>query len=381
MGIGITEPLAFAAVCIWILGFALTYRELGIPLAMLVTTIKVGITLVYFSYLFTGDLLMKDDQVYHEYSVQMFDRGWGPLRMITEPEGMKEVAILVGSGHFLYYWWNLLAFCIFGKFYYAPVFLNVGLTFASAIVLAKLVRMAGFSRNYVRCFTVFFLLHWDLITWSSFVNLKDMIVLFLTISSMYCIARLGQKLSLRYIMLLGFIFFLFSMLRFYLPVLILMGGAAWVVYELEDKRVLILLPIILITLVAIAPDAGEEMGLYLQPTLSPYPAIRFFLMPQFWTLQPDESFLLVSSLFHWALFAPLLYGAVSLWKKSKITRLFLIYSMITIGFYSMVPELQGYRHRMQLTFIIALCQFQALWTFFHAGAPLKDPSTPAGAVS
>jgi hypothetical protein len=34
----------------------------------------------------------------------------------------------------------------------------------------------------------------------------------------------------------------------------------------------------------------------------------------------------------------------------------------------MVPELQGYRHRMQLTFIIAWCQFHAIWTVFQAGA-------------
>lgn len=373
MGIGITEPLAFAAVCIWLWGVAISYREIGLPLALFVATFKVGLTLVYFSYLFNGDLLMKDDQVYHEYSVQMFDRGWGPLRMITEPEGMKEISIMVGSGHFLYYWWNLLAFCLFGKFYYSPVFLNVGLTFASGVVLAKLVRMAGFPRSYVRCFTVFFLLHWDLITWSAFVNLKDMIVLFLTISSMFCIARLGQKISLRYFLLLGFIFFLFSMLRFYLPVLILIGGAAWLLYELEDKRVYILLPIVLIALALVAPDAGEELGLYLQPTLSPYPALRFFLMPQFWTLQRDESFLLISSLFHWALFIPLLYGAYTLWKKSKVCRLFLIYSIIAITFYSMVPELQGYRHRMQLTFIISWCQFQALWTFFQYAVRASTP--------
>jgi hypothetical protein len=370
VGIGITEPLAFAAVCIWLWGVLISYRELGLPLAIFVATFKVGLTLVYFSYLFTGEMLMKDDQVYHEYSVQMFDRGWGPLRMITEPEGTKEISLLVGSGHFLYYWWNLLAFSLFGKYYYSPVFLNVGLTFASGMILAKLVRMAGFSRNYLRCFIVFFLLHWDLLTWSSFVNLKDMIVLFLTISSMYCIARLGQKPSLRYFVLLGFIFFLFSMLRYYLPALILVGGGAWVVFELKDKRIYLLFPIVLIALIVLVPWDSEDLGVYLQPSLSFYPALRFFLMPQFWTLQADEGFLFISSIFHWALFLPLLFGATALWKKSTVLRLFLIYSLVTVAFYSMVPELQGYRHRMQLTFIIAWCQFHALWMFFQVGAPV-----------
>ena len=360
MGIGITAELAFAAAVIWIWGFALTFRRLGIPLALFVTTFKVGLTLLYFSYLFTGDLLMKDDRVYHEYSVQMFDRGWGPIRMITEPEGWKEISILVGSGHYLYYWWNLLAFHVFGKFYYSPVFMNVGLTFLSGIMFAKLIGMAGFSKQYERALTVFFLLHWDLLTWSSFVNLKDMIVLCLTICSIYCIAQLGRKISLRYFLLLFFIFSLFSMLRYYLPVLIMVGGGTWFLVELKDRRVFLLIPIVLIALALLAPWATEDLS-YVQLTLPLYPALRFFLMPQFWTLQADEQFLFVSAFFHWLLFFPLLYGAVMLWKRSTVTRLCLIYSMVTILFYSLVPELQGYRHRMQLTFIIAWSQFHAGW--------------------
>ncbi len=361
MGIGITSQLAFAAACIWIWGFALTYRRLGVPLALFVCTVKVGLTLMYFSYLYTGELLMKDDRVYHEYSVEMFDRGWGPLRMITEPEGWKEISILVGSGHYLYYWWNLLAFHVFGKFYYSPVFMNVGLTFVSGVVLARLVNLAGFSKNYERALTVFFLLHWDLLTWSSFVNLKDMIVLCLTICSIYCIAQLGRKISLRHFLLLALIFSLFSMLRYYLPVLIIVGAGLWFLVELKDRRVFLLIPVVILALVFLAPWATEDLS-YVQLTLPLYPALRFFLMPQFWTLQPDEQFLFISSLCHWLLFFPLLYGAGVLWRRSTVTRLCLIYSMVTILFYSLVPELQGYRHRMQLTFIIAWCQFHALWT-------------------
>lgn len=367
MGIGITEPLAFVAVCVWIWGFALTFRRLGVPLALLVTTLKVGLTLVYFSFLFTGDLLMKDDRVYHEFSVDMFDRGWGPIRMITEPEGWKEISILVGSGHYLYYWWNLLAFTLFGKYYYSPVFMNVGLTFASAVMLGRLVSMAGFSKTYQRVFLVFFLLHWDILTWSSFVNLKDMIVLFLTISSMVCIAQLGRKFSLLPLLWLAIIFSLFSMLRYYLPVLILAGGGIWFLLELRDKRALLLLPIVFIVLALLAPWASQDLS-YIHLTIPLYPALRFFLMPQFWTLQPDEAFLFVSSFMHWLLFVPLLFGAAALWKHSKVTRLLIIYSAVTILFYALVPELQGYRHRMQLTFIISWSQFHALWNLFNAGA-------------
>jgi hypothetical protein len=245
--------------------------------------------------------------------------------------------------------------------------------------------MAGFSRNYERAFMIFFLLHWDLITWSSFVNLKDMIVLFLTISSMYCFASLGRqdrRLSakgvLGYYLLIGLIFFLFGMLRYYLPILVMGGVALWSLVELRRRGLRNLMPVIGLILLCIGPvivmkfvgpaahesaSAGEDLGSYFQPTLPLYPAIRFFLMPQFWTLQADESFLFVSAFMHWMLFIPLIFGAISLWKYSPTTRLLLCYSMVTILFYSMVTELQGYRHRMQLTFIISWCQFQAIWSF------------------
>jgi hypothetical protein len=99
-------------------------------------------------------------------------------------------------------------------------------------------------------------------------------------------------------------------------------------------------------------------------------------MPQFWTLQRDEGFLFVSSVLHWAFFMPLLFGAVALWKRSTVTRLCLIYSGVVILFYSMVPELQGYRHRMQLTFIIAWCQFQALWTLLQSAVGGRVGAVP-----
>lgn len=372
MGIGITENLALAAVSVWLFSLFISIKHLGLVAALLISLLRVGLTLVYFSYLFTNDMLMKDDQVYHELSVFLFDRGWGPIRMILEPQGFREVGAFVGSGHNFYYWWNLLAFTLFGKFYYSAVFLNVGLTFVSAALLYQLLLESQCTKTYAKYCCIFFLLHWDIITWSSFVNLKDMLVLTLTILSMLTMAKLLKSFSIAKLLIVLAVFGLFTMIRYYLPALLTMAGLTWHILEKRNWKIIALVPIAILVALTLMPSVIRDLS-YFQIGLPFYPALRFFLMPQFWTLEPNEQFLFISALCHWLLFIPLLYGATLIWKLSPVGRLVLIYSAVIIAFYSLVPELQGYRHRMQISFAIAWCQFHALWMLlFKSAKPISS---------
>ncbi len=366
MGQGLTSELVFAAAAVFVFGVLMTSRALGLGAALSTALIKSGLPLIYFAYLYRGEMLLKDDQVYFAYSTELFLRGFGPLNILLDPAGLEQIKAVVGSQHILYYWWNLLAFSFFGVSYYAPVFLNVALTFAAGAALMRYVRAAGFSCTYTKCFGIFFLLHWDILTWSSFFNLKDMLVLTLTILSLSWLAELGERLRLRPVLGLAGVIWCFSRLRYYLPLLLLAASAVWFAACLKQRRVFLLLIIGagLAAAYALGPESSGRDAHHIQLVLPFYPAIRFLLMPQFWTLQPNEHFLFPATVMHWLLFGPLLFGAAALWGKGARCRLVLIYMAVLIAFYSLVPELQGYRHRLQLCFIIGWCQFEALWNAF-----------------
>src|SRR5581483_1368055 len=87
--------------------------------------------------------------------------------------------------HVLYTWWNLLAQHLFGQHYYSSVFLNVLSTFVSGFVFVRILRLLNFPTAYQRGALIFFLLHWDVLVWSSFVNLKDILVMTLTVGASY----------------------------------------------------------------------------------------------------------------------------------------------------------------------------------------------------
>src|SRR5207247_2658736 len=98
-------------------------------------------------------------------------------------------------------------------------------------------------------------------------------------------------------------------------------------------------------------------------------SFRALLTPRPWNIEQEYMFLLVPSIFHWALILPTLIGAVLLWKRSRFERMLIIYLALVILLCSFVPEVQGPRQRFQVAFILARMQFEFFWNAIHA--PLK----------
>ena len=86
------------------------------------------------------------------------------------PDGVVRLGVVAGSTHILYGWYNLLAITVFSPHYHAPVLLNVLMTFVAAAFLSDILRELEFGERYRRGCVVFFLLHWDLVVWTSFLN-------------------------------------------------------------------------------------------------------------------------------------------------------------------------------------------------------------------
>ena len=134
MGYELTRELlqlgfgVFAA-CAWIAARRLSYST-----AVLVAAIRTVIPVIYFAWYFDGSWTFIDDFMYFHQGQFLLDNGYTPLSALT-PEGIETLKGLAGGDHILYIWWNFFMMWLFGVNYYAPVCINVVITFVSGSFL------------------------------------------------------------------------------------------------------------------------------------------------------------------------------------------------------------------------------------------------------
>jgi hypothetical protein len=370
MGIsqGFTPSLLLAALATFLVGFCICRLYLSLGAALFVSLLKSSVGLFFFAYFNYGQWYMRDDLMYMELSLEMKARGHTPWNTLIGSTHLEPLSAIAGSEHTLYYWWNLLAFWLFGEHYHAAVFLNIMLTFVAGYLMARLLLECGFLRRYTDAFFIFFVLHWDVLSWSSFVNLKDVLVLTLTLSCYFFLFRFIRQISLQSLLGLGTSGYLLLTLRHYVPPFIVAASGIWAFCYWQDRRKYLVGVLIACVVLLLRPWETKYMD-YFQISNPLFSAVRFLLMPQFWTvMQPNEGFLEIPALIHWLLFVPMFYGAFLLWREFPLLRIMFIYFAIMTCFYTVVPQLQGMRQRFQLVFVLAICQFHVLWLLLKAGA-------------
>lgn len=362
---GLTNDLLLAAFVVWLSGFWICSRDLPFLVALAVTSVKVAIPVVYFAWFFDGAWTFLDDLTYLSRGSLWLQHGLTPVRALIAPSP-EGITFFMSSA--LYEWWNLLAQWLFGQHYYAPVFLNVLLTFVSGYFLFRLVRLSGFGEGYARGLLLFFLLYWDVLAWSSVANLKDTLVMTLTIISFYFILKLSKQLTLGSLLMLGAMFVIFTAIRFYVPVFMIMSGAIWGVLYLRGRRRSLLLLLCSIGGLGLVGKMGLNLFTTTFAQFSPasvYSTMRVIFSPVPWSISPEYSFLLLPSVLHWLLFLPALLGGWMLWRQSREAALLLIYLALILLLYVFVPEQQGPRHRFQVDFVIAWAQFHFFWVMIR----------------
>ena len=334
--------------------------------ALTIGLIKAAVPFVYFAQYYDGSWNFIDDKVYFEQSRLMLWEGNNPFLIFFTPDGLNRLVATAGSYHMLYHWWNLLAMYVFSPFYSSPIFLNVFTTFVSAALLFKIVCSAGFNDRYARLMAIFLLFHWDVLTWSSLVNLKDVLIMMLTLVSIFCGLRFIQTRKLTYLAVLVATMFIFVWIRFYLTVLILGSFGLWLAlsYKGWKKVAWVLVAALCIWLVFPEGTIQTFQDLYVPDWL--FGPVRMVLTPQPWSLTSAYSFLLIPSTLHWALFIPASMVGLRLAMKNQTYRLVAIYFIVMIVFYGLIPEEQGPRQRLQVSWIMAWAQFDVLWAFAAA---------------
>ncbi|MGB5051838.1 MAG: hypothetical protein WBO46_23020 [Caldilineaceae bacterium] len=362
MAVGVTQSLVWASLCTGVFGFWVSSRDMPPFAALFVTFIKIAIPFAYFAWFADGQWILFDDMTYVRRSRELLEAGYTPWEALTTANGRLVLLVVANSRHYFYYWWNLLAQWSFGEYYYAPVFFNIGLTFVAGYFWVRILRTMQFSTAYQTASLVFLLLHWELLSWSSLMNLKDTIVLTLTIVSLllfiWLILRKRQIIS---ILCLAGVFLIFTTIRFYVPVLLIAAVSLWLLFEWHTKRKFLLLGLLIPPALFIILPNTQRAARLLDPMGIFYGSIRFFLTPQPWDVDPTYSFLLLPSIIHWLMLLPAIAGGYLLARRHRFTRLLLLYLVAIVAFYAIFPDSQGPRHRYQVVFLIAWVQFHFLW--------------------
>jgi hypothetical protein len=226
--------------------------------------------------------------------------------------------------------------------------------------------MLDFPRPYRQAALAFFLLHWDVAAWSSFLNMKEILVMTLTLAALHEALRFFGRPSpgpvLFFFAALGALLFL----RFYVPFVLLLAVFG---YLLEKERSLRRTAALLLIAAAILGlawwrfDGGMSFARYLRPAEIFWGIPHFLLTPLPWNLSPGYRFLYVPSWLWLALAAPSLGAIPFLWRRHPHARLLFIYLGLLVLLYAVAPDLRGPRHRVQVTFLFAWMEFHALWAF------------------
>ena len=352
-GEGLTAPLAWTAIVV-ALACALVLRPcVGARAAYVLAVLKVGITTVFFTFGDTGAWRILDDVTYTEEAARLLASGFGVGRILADPLAPEvvEAARGIGVGYYLL---NVLAQALFGPHYWSTVFLNVLLSCIAARALFRLLLLAEVERPYRFGFLVFFLLHWDVLAWSSFLNLKDTLVL--ALSAWMCAwgAVILRRPSVFPFVMLAANAFVLYFVRHYAPVLFLgVFGAA-----LAVARRGVWIPVFLAgAAVALAAGVGGTDLSHVDPSAPLAGAVSFLVTPRPWAVSENYGFLVLPSVLHWLLLPLAFLGGLSLWRL-KPARLALLFGLALVAFYAVVPHLVGPRHRFQLAFLLAWMQFE-----------------------
>jgi hypothetical protein len=375
---GFTWDLVAAALCTSALATLVLQRHLGWPLAAATAALKVGFVVAWFAVFDAGQLRGLDDVTYYTRSSALLASGADPLTLLVDPRRTAELFLVAGGQHVGYYVWNVLALWLFGDHYWSAILLNVLCTAVAAGAVARLLSLTDAAPGYRRAALVFFALHWDVIAWSSLLNIKDSLVLALSAWFVAWGTSFALRPKLRPLAGMLATGAALAFVRWYVPVLF--AGAYGLHAALGPRgtrRAAVLAGSVLLLLVLrpLAVSSGE-----IQPSGVAGGSVRFLLTPRPWGIEPNYAFLLLPAVLHWLCLPLALVGAYQLWKRAPALRVALVYCAVLVLFYGAVPLLQGPRQRFQATFVLALLQFHGLYAAFRAVLARPLPA-PAGHAS
>jgi len=355
--------LAIPALLILALGFVVSlYVTRRVHWSLLVSWIKAGLFLGYYGIFFDSTFSFLDDWSYLERGEQLLRQGVRVTNLFTH---LPELFSVAGGKHFVYYLYNAESIRLFGPVYYAPVTLNVVLTFVAAGFMAAAARSGlNLSKRLATGLFVFIAIHPDVLAWSTIMNGKDTVVLVGTSLFIYAVSLAGQRRYVWAVLVGGSVGLILFFTRYYVSLMLLVAlFGTLLLSPLGRRRVglwLLLSAGLMGVMTVLGPEGVANAYGRLQAALvNPlYGIPRMLLTPIPFHATEHYAFLDLPQVFHWMMLPALAYGMYRIWRRSTLTARFVVlYSLAMLLLYGMYGELQGPRHRYQLDGIFALFQF------------------------
>lgn len=366
------DVLIYQSILILILGFlfCLYALRMNLGISAFVSVFKSSSFFLYFKFYFNPEWTHVDDLTYYQNAASLLDQNWTFISIIKKPL-VDQIIMFGGSKHILYDLFNVASQQILGSYYHSAICINIIITFLIVFIWKLIVKSVFDDTKTIMMFCVFSLLHWDLWAWSTFVNLKDTLVLLLTSVGLLSLVYLTNKnrllgATLMTISILGLL-----LLRFYIPLFFIISYCVYFMLNVwirtrRSSKIFILIicfGAMLLGMAGIQVIFTKELSIFASKLSLPIIGIpRYLITPIPINVQHEYYFLLFPSIFHFLLAPLAAWGFYSLLCNSpKHIKLLVIYFLIMVCFYGTFSELQGPRHRVQLLFFISLYQFIGLY--------------------
>ena len=352
--------IALAGVVVILIGGFILSRVIRRDLAFALVFIKVSIVIVYFTFFADGTWFYGgDDYGYLEKGAVLVDTGSSPLTILFHPQTQYYLRAMGGVS--LMYLHNYLSIYAMGYYYYAPIMTNILLSCLTAVFLVMIVRSINPSEKYSELFCCFYSLHWSTLIWTSFMNLKEPLVICILVGALMCFSRFRAH-WFQSIVGLCLAMYLFLRLRFYIPAIVFVSVILSHYQRIISSRYLLWLAICVV-LIAIYVGSSE-LRLFFRIaniTEAPYGVIHFILQPVPWRITEPASYLVLPSILHWIFIIPSLLGGLMLWRTGFTGRLLISVIVVFIIFYGLIPLIGSTRHRAPLEALLTIAQFHFLW--------------------
>jgi len=372
---GLTLNILLILISVWVIGFLICQCYLNLKSALTVVTLKTAVVLIYFLYFANGQWFTGgDDWGYVLGAMDLSINDVNPLKIWFVQEGHN---LHQFANSALPKWYNLSLFYLFTPSYYVGVFFFTTISIISGGFIYLLLVRTGKEANVAQLGTIFYLLHWETITWTSFLNLKEPLVTLFLVITIYCFSILPTQ-SIRSLIGLTITSFVYQKLRYYIPFLLFTSFITTLLLtgeQFRNKRNYIWTVLIVVVfsgtlLVAdIVKISQIKYGFLLADwTYFPYGLIKVILSPLPWRITEPASYLYVSSILHIVLLPITLLGGYLLWTKGYVGRLIVITYIVGLVAYAFQPLVNSPRHRAPFMALEILMQLEFFyWAFRPRG--------------
>ncbi|MGH8183984.1 MAG: hypothetical protein ACREPH_10025 [Rhodanobacteraceae bacterium] len=375
-------PTVFILFAGLVISYAFTRR---VMLSYVTAALKAGLFLLYFGWLFNGTYTFLDDRRYLQIGEELAANHVGLSDLFSQ---YHYIVSTVAGSNIAYYVYNATAVQIFGFGYYAPVAINVVLTFLAAGLLMKAARLGlGMSRRTSIGLFAFLALSPDILVWSTIPNFKDTLVATATAGAVCAVAVLDQHKVWRAAMLAVVAAFVLAITRLYVPLMLGVAFGITLFLSPRGRRNPWLWLLASLALLAVLHHMGHGSLMGALHTLrskmdNPVKGVvRFLVTPIPFHTAPGYGFMDIPQMIYWALLPCMFYGMVCAWRKATITgRFIVIYFLLMLMLYGSFTTLQGARHRVQIDGLVVIFQYLGILAMLRQRFRKRSRRAPPIAV-